>query len=64
LVSFCLGLLLVTATFALYNPVSHRPFVNHDDDRYAGDNADFSAGLHWETVRWAFTTYDEANWHP
>jgi len=58
------GLLLVVATLALYNPVSHHPFVNYDDDRYVGDNAHVRAGLHWETVRWAFTTYDEANWHP
>ncbi|MGA9039728.1 MAG: tetratricopeptide repeat protein [Terriglobales bacterium] len=59
-----LGLLLVVATLALYNPVSHHPFVNYDDDRYVGDNAHVKAGLHWDTVRWAFTTYDEANWHP
>jgi protein O-mannosyl-transferase len=59
-----LGLLLVTATLALYNPASHHPFVNYDDDRYVGDNAQVKAGLHWETVGWAFTTYDEANWHP
>ena len=59
-----LGLLLVLATLALYNPASHHPFVNYDDDRYVGDNAQVKAGLRWETVRWAFTTYDEANWHP
>jgi protein O-mannosyl-transferase len=59
-----LGLLLVTATLALYNPASHHPFLNYDDDRYVGDNAQVKAGLRWETVRWAFTTYDEANWHP
>lgn len=59
-----LGLLLVVATLALYNPVSHHPFVNYDDDRYVGDNIHVKAGLHWATVQWAFTTYDEANWHP
>ena len=59
-----LGLLLVVATLALYNPVSHHPFVNYDDDRYVGDNIHVRSGLHWDTVRWAFTTYDEANWHP
>jgi protein O-mannosyl-transferase len=59
-----LGLLLVVATLALYNPVSHHPFVNYDDDRYVGDNIHVKAGLHWDTIPWAFTTYDEANWHP
>jgi protein O-mannosyl-transferase len=59
-----LGLLLVLATLALYNPVTHHPFVNYDDDRYVTDNAHVQAGLKWNTVQWAFTTFDEANWHP
>src|SRR5271154_4869563 len=59
-----LGLLLVLSTLALYNPVALHPFVNYDDDRYVTDNAHVRAGLNWDTVRWAFTTYDEANWHP
>jgi len=52
------------ATLTLYNPVSRHPFVNYDDDRYVTDNTHVRAGLHWDTVKWAFTTYDEANWHP
>jgi protein O-mannosyl-transferase len=59
-----LGLLLVAATLALYNSVSHHPFVNFDDDRYVTDNIHVRAGLHWETVKWAFSSFDEANWHP
>jgi Flp pilus assembly protein TadD len=62
--NFVLGLLLVVATLALYNPVIHHPFVNFDDDRYVTDNIHVRAGLHWETVTWAFTSFDEANWHP
>ena len=59
-----LGLLLVVATLAVYNPVSHNGFVNFDDDRYVIDNAQVRAGLHWNTVSWAFTSFDQANWHP
>jgi tetratricopeptide (TPR) repeat protein len=59
-----LGLLLVVATLALYNPVAHHPFVNFDDDRYVTDNTHVRAGLHWDTVKWAVTSFDEANWHP
>jgi protein O-mannosyl-transferase len=59
-----LALLLVVATLALYNPVIHHPFVNFDDDRYVTDNIHVRAGLHWDTVKWAFTSFDEANWHP
>ena len=62
--NFVLGLLLIVATLALYNPVSHHPFVNFDDDRYVTDNTHVRAGLHWDTVKWAFASFDEANWHP
>ena len=59
-----LGLLLVVVTLALYNPVSHNGFVNFDDDRYVTDNPQVRAGLHPSTIAWAFTSLDQANWHP
>ncbi len=59
-----LGLLLVVVTLALYNPVSRNGFVNFDDDRYVTDNPEVRAGFHWSTVSWAFTSLDQANWHP
>jgi len=61
---FLLGLLLASATLALYFPVHHHPFVNYDDDEYVTDNVHVKAGLAGETIAWAFTTYDAANWHP
>jgi len=48
----------------LYNPVSRYPFLTFDDQRYVTENWHVQTGLHWETVEWAFTTYDAANWHP
>ena len=59
-----LCLLLAVATLALYNPVARHPFVNYDDDRYVTDNPHVNSGLSWGTVKWAFTTTSEANWHP
>lgn len=56
--------MLVAATLAFYNPVNQHPFVNYDDDRYVVDNAHVHAGLNWDTVRWAFGTSEQANWHP
>ncbi len=58
------ALLLIAATVALYAPVNHHPFLNYDDDAYVTDNVHVKAGLSGETVAWAFTTFDEANWHP
>src|SRR5664280_2824112 len=62
--TWVLSLLLVAATLALYYPVNHHPFVNYDDTVYVTNNPHVQAGLDWDTVKWAFTTYDEANWHP
>jgi protein O-mannosyl-transferase len=59
-----LCLLLVAATLAVYNPVNRNAFVNFDDDHYITGNPHVLAGLKWETVKWAFTNYYEANWHP
>jgi len=62
--TLALGCLLVFATLALYYPVSHYPFANADDDSYIGDNPHVKYGLEWDTVKWAFTTFSNANWHP
>ena len=59
-----LCLLLVVATLALYNPVNRHPFVNYDDDRYVVDNPHVHNGLGLDTITWAFTSTDQANWHP
>jgi len=59
-----LGLLLVVVTLALYNPVSRNGFVTFDDDRYVTDNPQVRAGIRWSTISWAFTSLEQANWHP
>ncbi len=58
------ALLIVAATLAVYNPVNSHPFVNYDDDRYVTESPHVRAGLSWDTVRWAFTSTEQANWHP
>lgn len=57
-------LLLAVGTLAVYNPVNRHPFVNYDDDRYVTENAHVRNGLTWETVNWALTSTEQANWHP
>jgi Flp pilus assembly protein TadD len=57
-------LLIVVATLSLYNSVNRHPFVNYDDDRYVTENAHVRNGLSRDTVIWAFTTVEQANWHP
>ena len=61
---FILSLSLVLLTFLAYLPVRNNAFINFDDNHYITQNPHVRAGLSWETVTWAFTTYDAANWHP
>ena len=57
-------LLLTVVVLVFYNPVIHNGFLNYDDDGYITANPHVRAGLTWATVKWAFTAYDKANWHP
>jgi protein O-mannosyl-transferase len=59
-----LCLLLTAVVLGSYSPVAHNGFLNYDDDTYITNNPHVRAGLTWATVKWAFTTYDQANWHP
>ncbi|MFI5118651.1 MAG: tetratricopeptide repeat protein [Terriglobales bacterium] len=59
---FCL--LLVAATLAFYSPIVHNQFVDYDDLSYILKNNHVLNGLTWDTVKWAFTTGRDGNWHP
>jgi Flp pilus assembly protein TadD len=58
------SLLLIAVVLVCYSPVTHNGFLNYDDDTYLTNNPHVRAGLTWPTVKWAFTTYDAANYHP
>jgi tetratricopeptide (TPR) repeat protein len=59
-----LCLLLTVFVLVFYNPVTRNQFIRFDDDGYITGNPEVRAGLTWETVKWSFTTYQQANWHP
>jgi protein O-mannosyl-transferase len=63
-ITLLLCLLLTVGVLGAYNPVIHNGFINFDDDGYILDNPHVNAGLTWSTVKWAFTTFDKANWAP
>jgi len=58
----CLGLVIAVCIF--YYPVVRNDFNQYDDDVYILKNSQVKDGLSWSTIEWAFTTFDEANWHP
>jgi len=62
--TFLCGLLLAIATVATYYPVHKDPFLRYDDEGYVTLNHHVNQGLSWDAVKWAFTTFHAANWHP
>jgi len=59
-----LCVLLAAVTVALYSPVFGHPFVVYDDRDYVTANSHIHDGLSWNTIKWAFTSTEAANWHP
>jgi len=55
---------LAIVTFVLYARVGGHQFLHFDDDRYLTANPVVAAGFSAAGVRWAFTTFSVANWHP
>ncbi len=51
-------------TLGVYNPVAYNDFVNVDDPVYVTGNQHVRAGLTWDTVKWAISSTEQANWHP
>jgi protein O-mannosyl-transferase len=59
-----LSLLLVLLTLITYNTTAHNGFVNFDDPAYITANPHVKAGITWDTLKWAFKSTEDANWHP
>ena len=56
--------ILACLTWAVFAPALDCGFVNLDDFTYVYRNRYVTNGLSVEGIRWAFTTYQAANWHP
>ncbi len=61
--NLALCVLLAGVTIAVYSPAVGHSFVVLDDREYVTANAHIHT-LGWQTVKWAFTATDAANWHP
>ncbi|MGB9234152.1 MAG: tetratricopeptide repeat protein [Terriglobales bacterium] len=59
-----LCVVLAAATIGLYSPVIGHGFVKWDDQHYVTANSHIHGGLTWDTVKWAFRSTEESNWHP
>ncbi len=48
----------------VYSPVGGFHFVSLDDNQYISQNTAVASGLNFSSLRWAFTSFYAANWHP
>ena len=58
----CIVLALVT--LIAYRGVRNNDFVDYDDHSYVAGNSHIQQGLTTASIEWAFTTFEQSNWHP
>ena len=61
---FIVCLCLIAAVIVSYFQVIHFDFVGYDDELYVTENLKVQKGISPEGIKWAFTTFHSANWHP
>ena len=57
-------IVLAAATLAVFAQTSSFDFVNYDDPDYVTSNPHVRSGITPQSVAWAFTSTDAANWFP
>ena len=57
-------LCLIIVIIAVYTKVQNFDFVGYDDELYVTQNQYVQKGISTEGLKWAFTTFHTANWHP
>jgi hypothetical protein len=55
---------LAIGCLAIYGQTMGFDFINIDDSGYIYENTMLGTGLSWDSFKWAFTTFSQANWHP
>ncbi len=56
--------LLAVITLLVYQGVRSNDFLRYDDDYYVLENRQVQQGINAQTITWAFTTFNQGNWHP
>ena len=58
------ALCLAAAIILVYGKTGNFDFAGYDDELYVTQNQYVQKGISLEGVKWAFTTFHSANWHP
>jgi tetratricopeptide (TPR) repeat protein len=59
-----ISLLLIFAIIVVYGQAINFDFIGYDDELYVTENLNVQKGFTTKGVKWAFTTFHSANWHP
>ena len=57
-----IGLMLLV--LGVFSQIAWHDFINFDDGIYVTENNHVQAGLSWQSIHWAFVSFDATNWHP
>lgn len=57
-------LIIISGLLVAYWQVHDFAFISFDDGDYIVNNPAVNNGLSWAAVKWAFTAFYAANWHP
>ncbi|MBI5476959.1 MAG: tetratricopeptide repeat protein [Ignavibacteriales bacterium] len=57
-------IILIIATIVAFAPILQNNFINYDDPGYLTKNVNVQSGLNFKSIKWAFSTSSESNWHP
>ena len=57
-------MVLVAVTVFSYRGARNNDFLTYDDLGYVQDNLRVHQGVTLQSIQWAFTSFDESNWHP
>ena len=60
----CIAAVLAIVTAIAFAPVVGHEFLAFDDPLYVTDNLNVTRGLTFEGLKWAFSEFHSANWHP
>jgi tetratricopeptide (TPR) repeat protein len=55
---------LIVIVVVVYMQAGNHEFLNFDDNVYVTSNPHVASGITGENIIWAFTSFDESNWHP
>jgi tetratricopeptide (TPR) repeat protein len=57
-------IVLAVVTVVAFRGVCSNDFLLYDDNGYVSSNLRIQQGLTMQSITWAFTSFDVANWHP